>query len=448
MVPNSTRMSEPHYFRVEKLSYSLGASFSYMKRCGPRHAASMLRDMLPMSTAEAQIIGLIDIEVATSTSLRHEVQSACIDHIHAILEASSTDIMDGSFICAPWSTYNSVQKGASPPRRPVSLVQFMSENKALAYRYRDFPPLLHYRIEELSQMLLDCFHPTRSKRYHERRYRFIRKVKAEKTPFRYAAHVVPAVPDPEDTTGFDDAPGWTRGEEWGWVGMETPTSLSDSEKTKIDLWYQPSNPRKGSATSSTSSAPKITETRLSTSASVSSDSTGPITPSSSKRSLNLFAGRNKKEKHDPPITPIKPARTLTASPKREWRPTSPSPGRFKTLTRRVSSVILSLGSRSSSPTPPTHVLGEGLDSAEKMQRIFTPVPMSMELEYQIPQIANASDCDFPCLYNPDGTDEDGNEIEERMKKGQRIEQDQDQDLNSSKGCAEPRMTPKSPVVPF
>ena len=408
----------------------------------------MLRDMLPMSTAEAHAIGLIDIEVAATTSLRHDVQSSCINQIHAILEASSTEIMDGSFTCAPWSSYNSVQKGASPPRRRMSLVQFMSENKALAYRYRDYPPLLHYRFEELSQMLLDCFHPIRSKRYHERRYRFIRKVKAEKTPYRYAAHVVSAVPESEDTAEFDDAPDWTRGEEWGWVEMETPTSLSTSEKTRIDLWYSPLNPRKGSATSSAFSAPNIVETRMSTSASVSSDSTGPLTPSSSKRSLNLFAGKNKKEKRDRPVTPIKPARTLTASPKREHRPTSPSPGRFKTLTRQVSSVILSLGSRSSSPTPSTHVPGEGLESADKMHHVLPPVPTATELEYQIPQIANADVCDFPCLYNPDVPDEDGNEVEVQMGKGKRIEQDQNQDQKSSKVYSEPRKAPMPSVVPI
>ncbi len=90
----------------------------------------------------------------------------------------------------------------------------MSENKALAYRNRDFPPLVHYRNEELSQTLLDCFHPSRSKRYHERRYRFIRKVKAEKTASRYATLTAGTVLDIEETPAFDDAPGWIRGEEW------------------------------------------------------------------------------------------------------------------------------------------------------------------------------------------------------------------------------------------
>lgn len=144
-----------------------------------------------MSTSEAHAIGLIDVEVATSSSLRHEVESACLARIQSILTASSSEMMDGSFTCASWAIYNSVQKGASPPRRPMSLIQFMCENKALAYRYRDFPPLVHYRTEELSQMLLDCFHPIRSKRYHERRYRFIRKVKADATPARYTSHQNP-----------------------------------------------------------------------------------------------------------------------------------------------------------------------------------------------------------------------------------------------------------------
>jgi hypothetical protein len=72
-----------------------------------------------LDTSEARAIGLIDIEVASSSSLRYEVESACIFEIRSILSASSTEIMDGSFTCAPWSTYNQSSPWAliPPPQR-------------------------------------------------------------------------------------------------------------------------------------------------------------------------------------------------------------------------------------------------------------------------------------------------------------------------------------------
>lgn len=252
-------------------------------------------------------------------------------------------------------------------------------------------------------MLLDCFHPIRSKRYHERRYRFIRKVKANSTPSRYAAHFSP-VSDVEETPAFDDAPGWIRGDEWGWVGLVTPPSLATSEKTRIDLWYKPRMTPRKSYASSVVSVASPSETQLSGSNSVFSVSTtsGPLTPSSSKRSLSLFlgGGGGKKDKDDPALTPTKPSRTLTALPPHET-PTSPSPSRFKLLTRKVSGAILSLGpssgSRSASPTP--------TESASTLpeKKHSIPYPASSGIVYQIPKVANADECDYPCLYNPEET---------------------------------------------
>jgi hypothetical protein len=90
----------------------------------------------------------------------------------------------------------------------------------------------------LSQMLLDCFHPIRSKRYHDRRRAFIRKIKCGKTPTRYRWNVAPGDRDEEETAAFDDAPNHSRGDEWGWVHALTPKSLKTSLWTQVALYDQ------------------------------------------------------------------------------------------------------------------------------------------------------------------------------------------------------------------
>jgi len=88
-------------------------------------------------------------------------------------------------------------------------------------------------------MLLDSFHPTRSGRYHTRRYAFIRKIKCSNTPTRYATHLSgKGFKDEEEEEAFDEAEAWVRGEEWGWVGMEAPKSMDTSEITRINLFPQ------------------------------------------------------------------------------------------------------------------------------------------------------------------------------------------------------------------
>ncbi|KAK8849425.1 hypothetical protein IAR55_004757 [Kwoniella newhampshirensis] len=215
-------------------------SYSYLKRCGPQHSATLLRAMKPLNSDIAHTYGLIDMQIGSASQTQAETEPLFVDSVRAILSGTSKNLVsaNATLRCAPWATYKSKQAG-SPLDTSLPLVQFMCNNKSTNYRDRDFPPLLHYRNEELSQMLLDSFHPVRSKRYHSRRYKFIRKIKAESTPARYMLHG-DAKPDPEDLPGFDDAPGWKRGEEWAWAGLDTPDSLKTSEKTRIDMWYQSS----------------------------------------------------------------------------------------------------------------------------------------------------------------------------------------------------------------
>lgn len=84
-------------------------------------------------------------------------------------------------------------------------------------------------------MLLDCFHPVRSLRYHDRRRAFIRKFKNDKTPTRYMTHLHDAS-DPEDTEEFDDCGPWQRGTEWRFINSAPPASLETSAWTAVPLF--------------------------------------------------------------------------------------------------------------------------------------------------------------------------------------------------------------------
>ncbi|WVQ96408.1 hypothetical protein IAU59_003513 [Kwoniella sp. CBS 9459] len=210
-------------------------SYSYFKRCGPVHSATILREMKPLNTSVAREYGLIDIGIGSATQTVNETEPLFITSVRTILSTTTDAFFSPSsrLRCAPWCSPNHLNK-ATQPSEAIPLVDFLCSNKLETYANRDFPPLLHYRNEELSQMLLDSFHPIRSERYHSRRYKFIRKVKADSTPARYMLHA--SKKDEEDTKEFDDAPGWIRGAEWAWAGLHTPASLQTSEGTRIDIF--------------------------------------------------------------------------------------------------------------------------------------------------------------------------------------------------------------------
>ncbi|OCF31240.1 methionyl-tRNA formyltransferase [Kwoniella heveanensis BCC8398] len=227
-------------------------SYSYFKRCGPVHSATILREMKPLNTSLALEYGLIDIQLGSASQTVSETEPLFITSVRTILSTTTEAFFSPSsrLRCAPWCGPNHLNK-ATQPSEPVPLVDFLCSNKLSTYAKRDFPPLLHYRNEELSQMLLDSFHPIRSERYHSRRYKFIRKVKADSTPARYMLHT--SKKDEEETREFDDAPGWIRGAEWAWAGLPTPESLQTSESTRIDIFY--TGERSAKAAESESPAP-------------------------------------------------------------------------------------------------------------------------------------------------------------------------------------------------
>ncbi|WVQ75223.1 hypothetical protein IAR50_004835 [Cryptococcus sp. DSM 104548] len=207
-------------------------SFSYLHRCGPIRAAEILREMKPLNTSQARSYGLVDGEIGSGGSSVLSSEEAFISAVQNILSAPSTA---APYSSAPWA------RPAKTGTEDRSLVAAMAAAKVQYYTTtRTFPPLHHFRQEELSQMLLDSFHPVRSERYHSRRYKFVRKSKAGATPARYAVHEQQEGKerrqDEEDKPEFDDAPGWIRGEEWAWAGLEAPASLKTSEPLRIPLY--------------------------------------------------------------------------------------------------------------------------------------------------------------------------------------------------------------------
>lgn len=190
--------------------------------------------MTPHISSSAREIGLVDVELGSYNSSREDLTLEMDDHVRQLLCATMETIP--TLACAPWCSQNTF----AAPETPV--IELMTRNKIAFYASRlatIFPPLVHFRNEELSQMLLDCFHPIRSERYHRRRRAFIRKVKSRHTPARYACHLrEQGQVDEEEGAKFDDAPDHMRGEEWAWVGLPVPASLETSEWTRINLYAE------------------------------------------------------------------------------------------------------------------------------------------------------------------------------------------------------------------
>ncbi|ORY58038.1 uncharacterized protein BCR38DRAFT_447817 [Pseudomassariella vexata] len=123
-------------------------SISYSGRCGDEVARRLLRGMLPISTTEAVKIGLID---AVVSGFGGDLDMAIRAHVRELITSGkrSGEWKDG--------------------------VDISAAGLSLA------------RASELGEMSKD-FWSARSLRYHSRRRDFVRKVKATKTPLRFAAH--------------------------------------------------------------------------------------------------------------------------------------------------------------------------------------------------------------------------------------------------------------------
>ncbi|WYZ44703.1 hypothetical protein EsH8_VIII_000019 [Colletotrichum jinshuiense] len=148
-------------------------SLSYPGRCGSVGATKLLRDMAPLSPAEALTMGLVDHTIPGTGALldiriRKYVKSILFSDKKPALGAwkSNVNVTPAGLACA--------------------------------------------RAQELGEMSKD-FWSARSQRYHLRRRDFVRKVKAVQTPLRFAAHRRGAGElDEEESDDFDDVVSFER----------------------------------------------------------------------------------------------------------------------------------------------------------------------------------------------------------------------------------------------
>lgn len=105
--------------------------------------------------------------------------------------------------------------------------------------------------------------------------------------------------DEEDKEVFDDAPGWERGEEWGWVGMAMPESLKTSQVLRIPLYPSSSSSpcptpspavEKPPAFDEESRQPSYLSTATSTSNTSGPDESLPLTPRASSPPCHIING--------------------------------------------------------------------------------------------------------------------------------------------------------------
>lgn len=218
---SSNAVLNPHY-RGVGLFGSEAHTYHWPARIGQRNFEAMAKAMLPMSPIEAERLGLIDRVVGHRLASHQDVEQEVKRYISELACARSGEI--ARYKAARWTqppTDNETHFPAS------SLIDTLIANKIDNHRALTFP-LVFYRNEELSQMLLDFFHPTRSERYHSRRKAFVRKFAAKATPLRFAEHrrltedgqIIKY--DEEERDDFDIAPGWVRGEEWRWAREWVP----------------------------------------------------------------------------------------------------------------------------------------------------------------------------------------------------------------------------------
>ncbi|ROT36110.1 ClpP/crotonase [Sodiomyces alkalinus F11] len=146
-------------------------SLSYTGRCGVAGAKRLLRGMTPLSAAEARRVGLVDHVVPGMAG--ETVDAAVRNWVRGLLR-------DPGYVYAPgtWKRHPNVDVSAAG--------------------------LAAARAEELGEMAKD-FWSARSVRYHVRRRDFVRKVKACRTPLRFAVHRRSGgMLDEEERDEFDD----------------------------------------------------------------------------------------------------------------------------------------------------------------------------------------------------------------------------------------------------
>lgn len=224
----------PHY-RSIGLFGSEFHRFHWVQRMGKEKSEAFMRGMLPMSPIEAKDIGLIDHVLGSRASTPDDIDRDIKGYIQALAIARAGERT--RFGTAPWLQTPPSDGDTISPVTP--LIDYLAELKK-GYHSRLEHPLVAFRSEELSQMLLDFYHPTRSLRYHTRRRAFIGKHKANATPLRFAEHNrTPRLCDEEEDDIFDAAPAWERGKEWIWVGKDAPLGFMDYRPFAVNTGPSP-----------------------------------------------------------------------------------------------------------------------------------------------------------------------------------------------------------------
>lgn len=226
VIGSRTAVYNPGYKAIG-LTGAENHTFTYNHRVGDAMAHKMLTDLYPISAAQAQAIGLIDHTTGTFSMTPQEINAQMRSLVIAIANAPSSSPLAQSLKPAPWARCSHDHAphvdGASLP-----LTEVWTRNQ-VCYMSHLPMPLAQMRQVEEEEMTIDGFDPVRSKRYHTRRYAFVRKVKAKSTPLRYARHAQGV--DEETTDAFDRThPDYQVGMYWSEAGLETPVHLLPPER--------------------------------------------------------------------------------------------------------------------------------------------------------------------------------------------------------------------------
>jgi len=135
----------PHYKGMGNLYGSEYWTYLLPRRCGEDHARAVAEARLPMGTAEALRLGLVDAPVADDAAILAGAQALVPDAARALREKAARRAADETA-----------------------------------------KPLAAYRAEELERMRLNFFGFDPS--YHVARYNFVRKVPKSRTPLHLAVH--------------------------------------------------------------------------------------------------------------------------------------------------------------------------------------------------------------------------------------------------------------------
>lgn len=181
-------------YRAIGLSGSEFHTLSYPGRCGKAKAQELLQSMLPISPESALKSSLVDCVLrAAGTGLDVLIRKQVVLTLDTILGLGA-------------GTPENIANSSARPG-----VEFWTSKPGVI----DWKVVRDARELELKNMSMDFWGP-RSQRYHSRRFDFVRKVKAEKTPLRFAKHRRTAgVLDLEEKPIFDSVVYWKKVEESG-----------------------------------------------------------------------------------------------------------------------------------------------------------------------------------------------------------------------------------------